>query len=90
MTVLLECNAVGVIFARSLHYQFYTWYWHSIPFLLWRCERLPLAAKLATIALLEYAWSFGVDRASGTPTPTSAMTLQVAHLLLLAWRMQMG
>lgn len=32
--VLLSANFVGIVFARSLHYQFYTWYFHSLPFLL--------------------------------------------------------
>ena len=34
--VLMEGNFVGVFFARSLHYQFYEWYFHSLPLLLWR------------------------------------------------------
>ena len=33
--VLFGCNLVGVAFARSLHYQFYVWYFHSLPWLLW-------------------------------------------------------
>ena len=28
-------NLVGVTFSRSLHYQFYVWYFYSIPALLW-------------------------------------------------------
>jgi alpha-1,3-mannosyltransferase len=31
---MAECNLVGIICARSLHYQFYSWYFHTIPFLL--------------------------------------------------------
>ena len=27
-------NFVGIVCARSLHYQFYSWYFHSVPFLL--------------------------------------------------------
>ncbi|KAF7637289.1 hypothetical protein Mgra_00003255 [Meloidogyne graminicola] len=32
--VLFSSNLIGIIFARSLHYQFYCWYYHSIPYLL--------------------------------------------------------
>ncbi|VDQ10259.1 unnamed protein product [Trichobilharzia regenti] len=28
-------NFVGIIVSRSLHYQFYVWYYHTIPYLLW-------------------------------------------------------
>ncbi|KAI3422242.1 hypothetical protein GPALN_012772 [Globodera pallida] len=31
---LFSSNLVGMAFARSLHYQFYCWYYHSIPYLL--------------------------------------------------------
>lgn len=37
-TVLFTSNLVGILFARSLHYQFYSWYAHQIPFLLWRTK----------------------------------------------------
>jgi len=29
---------VGIAFSRTLHFQFYSWYFHSIPFLLWRSK----------------------------------------------------
>ena len=82
-TTLFTANFIGIAFARTVHYQFYAWYWHSLPWLLWRCERMPLAAKVLTMALLEYAWSYGVDKAEGCPTPHSAVALQLAHALLL-------
>uniref|UniRef100_A0A1I8C2H5 dolichyl-P-Man:Man5GlcNAc2-PP-dolichol alpha-1,3-mannosyltransferase n=1 Tax=Meloidogyne hapla TaxID=6305 RepID=A0A1I8C2H5_MELHA len=31
---LFTANLIGITFARSLHYQFYCWYYHSIPYLL--------------------------------------------------------
>jgi len=32
---LMLSNFVGICFARTLHYQFYVWYFHALPYLLW-------------------------------------------------------
>lgn len=81
LVTLVSCNAIGVIFWRSLHFQFLCWYLHSVPLLLWRCKALPLWLKLGCFGLLEYAWSYGL--AGGTSTPASSACLQLAHLILL-------
>lgn len=39
--VIWSCVFVGVAFARTLHFQFYAWYFHSLPFLLWRGTFVP-------------------------------------------------
>lgn len=36
MTTILTANVVGLLFARSLHYQFYAYLAWSTPYLLWR------------------------------------------------------
>ena len=64
--------------------QFYCWYFHALPLLLWKATALPIAAKLAVFVLLEYAWSYGLDAATGSSTPASSVALQVAHVALLA------
>ncbi|KAF8894655.1 ALG3 protein-domain-containing protein [Infundibulicybe gibba] len=55
-TVMFTCNLIGILFARSLHYQFYSWYAQQIPLLAWR-TRYPIPVKLILIALIEYAWN---------------------------------
>ena len=32
---LFTANLIGIAFARSLHYQFYCWYYHSLAYLLY-------------------------------------------------------
>ena len=41
------CNLVGVVFARSLHYQFFCWYAHTLP-LLAHLSRTPFPPQLGT------------------------------------------
>ena len=44
LTILFTANVIGLLCSRSLHYQFYSWYFHQVPFLLWRSP-LPLLLK---------------------------------------------
>ena len=84
LVTMLTCNFIGIVFCRSMHFQFYCWYWHSVPFLLWQNERLPTLVKIALIMALEYTWSYHLEPVEGTATPESSAVLQVAHLCMLA------
>jgi alpha-1,3-mannosyltransferase len=78
--VLLSSNFVGIVFARTLHYQFYTWYFHALPLLLWS-GRLPLWVRLSCMACIEYA--FNVGDADGAGSAFSSLLLQAAHFTCL-------
>ena len=39
--IIWSCVFVGVAYARTLHFQFFAWYFHSLPFLLWRGAFVP-------------------------------------------------
>jgi hypothetical protein len=41
---MLTCNLVGIVFSRSLHYQFYSWYAYQVPFFVYK-SRAPLLLK---------------------------------------------
>lgn len=70
-------NFVGILFARSLHYQFYEWYFHSLPLLLWR-SNMPGGApvRLALMLVVEYCWNVFPS------TPTSSVGGPRENLIL--------
>ena len=42
-----------MVFSRSLHYQFYSWYFYTIPYLLWHTT-LPVVVRMALLLALEW------------------------------------
>lgn len=74
-------NFVGIAFARTLHYQFYTWYFAALPFLLWSASSgnstSAWAIKLLPIAGVELAFL------TFPATPWSSAILQLSHLVVL-------
>ena len=74
--VVMVGNFVGVVCARSLHYQFYSWYFHSVPFLLW-CTQFPVVLRLAVWGIIEVCWNVFPS------TAASSLALLAAHVGLL-------
>ncbi|KAF4549069.1 ALG3-like protein [Elsinoe fawcettii] len=56
LTSILTANVIGMLFARSLHYQFYSWLVWGTPYLLWRSGQSPLAVVGAWVGQ-EVAWN---------------------------------
>lgn len=56
LTTVLTANVVGLLFARSLHYQFYAYLAWSTPYLLWRSGAHPVL-QYVLWALQEWAWN---------------------------------
>lgn len=56
MTAVLSANVIGLLFARSLHYQFYAYLAWSTPFLLWRSGLHPVL-QYVLWAIQEWAWN---------------------------------
>lgn len=76
ITTMLTANAIGMLFARSLHYQFYSWIAWATPFLLWRAGFHPVLVYLIWGAQ-EYAWNVypSTDLSSQICVATLAITV---------------
>lgn len=70
-------NFIGVICARSLHYQFYVWYFHSLPYLSWFTD-YHTSFKILVLLLIEFCWN------QYPSTNFSSVLLHVCHVILLA------
>ncbi|XP_076837236.1 dol-P-Man:Man(5)GlcNAc(2)-PP-Dol alpha-1,3-mannosyltransferase [Brachyhypopomus gauderio] len=77
--VLFSSNFIGMCFCRSLHYQFYVWYFHTLPYLLWSSDVRKLAHLLRVLILgvVELTWN------TYPSTCYSSLSLHVCHLVIL-------
>ena len=77
MTTILGANIIGLLFARSLHYQFYAYLAWTTPYLLWRVSPVP-GLEYAVVLLQEWAWNV-------FPSTDSSSRMVVNTLLLTAF-----
>lgn len=73
---LFTANFIGVAFSRSLHYQFYVWYYHSLPMLLW-ATNYSVVERILILGLIEYSWN------QYPSTKFSSILLHISHALIL-------
>ncbi|CAA0377561.1 unnamed protein product [Arabidopsis thaliana] len=76
VTAMFVGNFIGIVFARSLHYQFYSWYFYSLPYLLWRTP-FPTWLRLIMFLGIELCWNVYPS------TPSSSGLLLCLHLIIL-------
>ncbi|XP_032515098.2 lethal(2)neighbour of Tid protein [Danaus plexippus] len=69
-------NFIGIVCARSLHYQFYSWYFHTLPYLLW-CTNYSVIVRFLILALIELCWN------TYPSTDITSALLHVCHISIL-------
>lgn len=69
-------NFIGVACARSLHYQFYTWYFHSLLYLVY-CTGYQKSLMFLILACIELCWN------TYPSTNVSSAVLHICHILIL-------
>ena len=77
LSTLFVSNFIGICCARTLHYQFYSWYFPSLPYLLWRETPYPIGVRILLLGCIEYTFL------TFPATPTSSSVLQIAHWIIL-------
>ncbi|XVF32939.1 hypothetical protein REPUB_Repub17cG0126100 [Reevesia pubescens] len=55
-TTMFTGNFIGIVCARSLHYQFYSWYFYSLPYLIWRTP-FPTLLRVFLFVGVELCWN---------------------------------
>lgn len=80
MTVLLSSLAIGLLCARSLHYQFFAYLAWATPFLLWRAGIHPVLIY-AVWALQEWAWNVFPSTNASSAVVVLSLTVQVFGVL---------
>ncbi|OKP10606.1 Dol-P-Man:Man(5)GlcNAc(2)-PP-Dol alpha-1,3-mannosyltransferase [Penicillium subrubescens] len=81
MTVLLSSLAIGLLCARSLHYQFFAYLAWATPFLLWRAGLHPILIYTAW-ALQEWAWNVYPSTDASSTVVVLSLALQVFGVLI--------
>lgn len=69
-------NFIGIVCSRSLHYQFYVWYYHSLPYLLW-CTKFSVVVRLTLLGVIELCWN------TYPSTTLSSVALFFIHMTIL-------
>jgi alpha-1,3-mannosyltransferase len=77
LTTILTANAVGMLCARSLHYQFYSWAAWATPFLLWRSGLHPIFIYVVWGAQ-EWAWNVYPSTDASSAVVVGALAITVA------------
>ncbi|KAF9939858.1 dolichyl-P-Man:Man(5)GlcNAc(2)-PP-dolichol alpha-1,3-mannosyltransferase [Mortierella alpina] len=76
LTLMFTSNFLGIVFARSLHYQFYSWYSMTLPYLLWQ-TRLPVVGRILLLGAIEWSWNVF------PATAKSSGVLMASHFVIL-------
>ncbi|XP_006645542.3 dol-P-Man:Man(5)GlcNAc(2)-PP-Dol alpha-1,3-mannosyltransferase [Oryza brachyantha] len=76
VTVMFVGNFIGIVCARSLHYQFYSWYFYSLPFLLWKTP-FPTFVRIILFVGVEICWNIFPS------TAYSSLLLLFLHISIL-------
>lgn len=73
---MFAANFIGIAFSRSLHYQFYIWYYHTLPYIAWHSNYTNIT-RIVILGIIELCWN------TYPSTVYSSAALHACHLALL-------
>jgi len=76
LTPFFLCNMIGVAFSRSLHYQFYVWYFNTLPYIAWSTN-YSTVIRLILLGVIEMCWN------TYPSTSLSSLLLHGCHAALI-------
>ena len=79
LTTILTAIAIGMLFARSLHYQFYAYIAWATPFLLWRSGMHPVL-QYGLWGAQEWAWNVYPSTDASSLVVVGSLALTVASV----------
>lgn len=79
LTIILTATTIGILFARSLHYQFYAYIALATPFLLWR-SGMPPVLQYFVWAAQEWAWNVYPSTDSSSIVVVGVLFLTIASV----------
>lgn len=79
LTTVSTAMAIGMLFARSLHYQFYAYLAWATPFLLWRSGMHPIL-QYCVFAAQEWAWNIYPSTGLSSKVVVGALAVTVASV----------
>jgi alpha-1,3-mannosyltransferase len=85
MTTILSANAIGLLFARSLHYQFYAYVAWTSPYLIWQSSQSPFLVY-AVWALQEWAWNVFPSTDTSSAVAVGALAVTVVATYFGGWK----
>jgi len=85
MTTVLSANTIGMLFARSLHYQFFAYLAWSTPFLLWKSGIHPIL-QYAVWCAQEWAWNVYPS----TDLSSKVVVVVLAWQVVCVWHARQG
>ncbi|KAI5806721.1 glycosyltransferase [Peziza echinospora] len=85
LTTILTSNAIGMLCARSLHFQFYSWLAWGTPYLLWVAGWNPVAVY-AIWAAQEWAWNVYPTAEGSSAVVVAVLAVVVAGVWVGGYR----
>lgn len=80
LLVMATTNVIGVLFSRSLHYQFLSWYCWQLPFLLY-ATGVHFVFGFAAFAIHEWCWNVYPS----TPSSSAVLVGSLCLVLIGVW-----